>query len=312
MLRYLGFRLLQSIFVLFVILTITFFLTRAAPGGPFSQDRPIPKHVKEQAEKYYGLNDPLPVQWARWMGNFIFKGDMGPSFGNAGYSANEVIASALPVSAVIGLGGLVIAIALGVSAGLIAAARKNSAIDYGAMSLALIGICLPTFVIGPALSTWVGLNLKWFNALGWDSPTDWVLPSLTLGLYYGAYIARLTRGGMVDILTQDFIRTAKAKGVPEWRILVVHGLKGGLLPVVNFLGPAIAHLITGSIVVETVFQIPGLGRQIVLAALNRDYTLLMGTVAVVAVAILIMNLVVDVVQVLMNPKLRIAAPESHA
>jgi len=312
MLRYLGFRLLQSIFVLFVILTITFFLTRAAPGGPFSQDRPIPKHVKEQAEKYYGLNDPLPVQWARWMGNFIFKGDMGPSFGNAGYSANEVIASALPVSAVIGLGGLLIAIAFGVSAGLIAAARKNSAIDYGAMSLALIGICLPTFVIGPALSNWVGLNLKWFNALGWDSPTDWVLPSLTLGLYYGAYIARLTRGGMVDILTQDFIRTAKAKGVPEWRILIVHGLKGGLLPVVNFLGPAIAHLITGSIVVETVFQIPGLGRQIVLAAQNRDYTLLMGTVAVVAVAILIMNLVVDVVQVLMNPKLRITAPESHA
>jgi oligopeptide transport system permease protein len=303
MLRFIAKRFLEMIPVLFVIATLTFFMVRLAPGGPFTTEKSIPPEIQKKLEVFYGLNKPLYQQYLDYMGNLL-KGDLGPSFKYATWSVNELIWSAFPVSLELGCYGLAIALILGLSAGIIASLRQNSAPDHISMSLAMLGICVPTFVIGPLLILIFGLALGWVNASGWDSARDRILPSLTLGLFYAAYIARLARGGMLEILNQDFIRTAHAKGARPRRIILKHALKGGLLPVVAFLGPAIADIITGSFVVETIFQVPGLGRFFVTAAFNRDYTMVLGTVLFYAVLIILANLVVDIVQVWLNPKLR--------
>ena len=303
MFRFIARRFLETIPVLFVIATVTFFMVRLAPGGPFTTEKSIPPEIQKKLEAFYGLNKPLFQQYLDYMGNLL-KGDLGPSFKYATWSVNELIWSAFPVSLELGCYGLAIALALGLSAGIIASLRQNSALDHTSMSLAMVGICVPTFVTGPLLILLFGLALGWFNASGWDSARDRVLPALTLGAYYAAYIARLGRGGMLEILNQDFIRTARAKGASPWRVILKHALRGGLLPVVSFLGPAVAGIITGSFVVETIFQVPGLGRFFVTAAFNRDYTMVLGTVLFYAVLIILLNLVVDVVQVWLNPKLR--------
>ena len=303
MLRFIAKRFLEMIPVLFVIATLTFFMVRLAPGGPFTTEKSIPPEIQKKLEVFYGLNKPLYQQYLDYMGNLL-KGDLGPSFKYATWSVNELIWSAFPVSLELGCYGLAIALILGLSAGIIASLRQNSAPDHISMSLAMLGICVPTFVIGPLLILIFGLALGWVNASGWDSARDRILPSLTLGLFYAAYIARLARGGMLEILNQDFIRTAHAKGARPRRSILKHALKGGLLPVVAFLGPAIADIITGSFVVETIFQVPGLGRFFVTAAFNRDYTMVLGTVLFYAVLIILANLVVDIVQVWLNPKLR--------
>lgn len=303
MFRFIARRFLETIPVLFVIATVTFFMVRLAPGGPFTTEKVIPPEIQKKIEAFYGLNKPLFQQYLDYMGNLL-KGDLGPSFKYATWSVNELIWSAFPVSLELGCYGLAIALALGLSAGVIASLRQNSALDHVSMSLAMVGICVPTFVTGPLLILLFGLALGWFNASGWDSARDRVLPALTLGAYYAAYIARLGRGGMLEILNQDFIRTARAKGASPGRIILKHALRGGLLPVVSFLGPAVAGIITGSFVVETIFQVPGLGRFFVTAAFNRDYTMVLGTVLFYAVLIILLNLVVDVVQVWLNPKLR--------
>ena len=203
------------------------------------------------------------------------------------------------------MSGLAIALLVGIPVGVVAAWRRNSLLDYVPMGLAMIGICLPTFVLGPLFADFFGLKLGWFSVAGWTNPaTDWVLPALTLGLFYGGYISRITRAGMLEILSQDFVRTAKAKGLPAWRILFFHTLKGGLLPVVSYLGPAVAGLIGGSFVMETVFQLPGLGKHFINAATNRDYTLILGTVATFGTLILLMNFIADVIQMILNPRLR--------
>ena len=199
-----------------------------------------------------------------------------------------------------------VALVLGLTAGLIASIKPNSFLDYTPMTLAMIGICVPTFVMGPILILLFSLKLEWFNASGWDQWSDRVLPALTLGGVYAAYVARLTRGGMLEVMSQDYIRTARAKGASETRVLLKHALQGGLMPVVAFLGPAVAGLISGSFVVETIFQIPGLGRHFVEAAFNRDYTMVMGTVLFFAVLIIMLNLLVDIVQIWLNPRLRTA------
>jgi oligopeptide transport system permease protein len=289
--------------VLFVIATLTFFMVRLAPGGPFTTEKRIPPEIQKQIEAFYGLNKPLYRQYLDYMGNLL-KGDLGPSFKYPTWSVNELIWSAFPVSLELGCYALAIALTLGLSAGIIASLRKNSAADHISMSMAMIGICVPTFVMGPLLVLVFGLGLGWFNASGWDSARDRVLPSLTLGFVYAAYIARLSRSGMLEILNQDFIRTARAKGASLTRIIFKHALRGGLLPVVSFLGPAVAGLITGSFVVETIFQAPGLGRFFVTAAFNRDYTMVLGTVLFYATLIILLNLIVDIVQVWLNPKLR--------
>lgn len=303
MLSYILRRLLGVIPVLFIVATMTFFMLRLAPGGPFDAEKSASPEIRKNLEAHYGLDRPLVVQYFDYLRNLV-QGDLGPSFKYPNRTVNELIAAAFPVSLELGFYALLIALTLGMTAGCIAALRPNTATDYVPMSLAMAGICLPTFVMGPILVLIFAIGFGWFNASGWDFPRDRILPALTLGGYYAAYIARLTRGGMLEILNQDFIRTARAKGASTSRIIFKHALKGGLLPVVSFLGPATAGLLTGSFVVETIFQVPGLGRFFVTAAFNRDYTMVLGTVLFYAALIVVLNLVVDVIQVLLNPKLR--------
>ena len=303
MLRFIFQRILQAIPVLLTIVTAAFLMIRAAPGGPFAKEKKVPPEILQQLEAHYGLNKPLHRQYLDYLGHLI-KGDLGPSYKYSNWSVNELIGAAFPVSLELGCWSLMVALMIGLPAGLIAATRPNSVRDYVPMSLSMLGICLPTFVLGPLLIGVFALWLGWYNSSGWDFPQDRVLPSLTLGIFYAAYVARLTRGGMLEILNQDFIRTARAKGASPSRVLWRHALRGGLVPVVSFLGPAIAGLITGSFVVETVFDIPGLGRFFVTSAFNRDYTMVMGTVLFYGTLIVFMNLLVDIVQVWLNPKLR--------
>jgi oligopeptide transport system permease protein len=303
MLRFIFQRLLQTIPVLFIVATVTFFMVRLAPGGPFSAEKKVPEEILRQLEAYYGLNKPLWEQYTDYLARLV-RGDLGPSFKYENRTVNEVIGGAFPVSLELGFWALLVALVLGIPAGIVAARRPNTLTDHVPMGLAMAGICLPTFVLGPLLILLFALMAGWFNPMGWDTPRDRVLPALVLGAHYAAYVARLTRSGMLEVLSQDFIRTARAKGAGARRILFHHALRGGLLPTVSFLGPATAGLLTGSFVIETIFQIPGLGRYFVMAAFNRDYTLVLGTVLFYATLIILLNLVVDVVQVWLNPKLR--------
>lgn len=303
MLRFVARRLLQIVPVLFVIITATFFMVRFVPGGPFTAEKAIPPEILKNLEAHYGLDRPLWRQYATYLGQ-IARGNLGPSFKYANRSVNEIIAQKLPVSLELGGWAMLIALTVGLPLGVLAAARQNSWIDYICSAIGMIGICVPVFVGGPLLALLFGIYLHWFNVSGWDGLTDRVLPALTLGLGYAAYVMRLTRGGMLEVLNQDFIRTARAKGASEARVIFRHALRGGLLPVVSFLGPAIAGILTGSFVIETIFQIPGLGREFVNSAFSRDYTLVLGTVILYATLLIVMNLVVDVVQVWLNPKLK--------
>ena len=301
MLRYILKRLVGTIPVLWVIVTVTFFLIRLAPGGPFDSEKQLSEEILRNLEAKYHMDEPLYMQYFRYLG-MLAQGDLGPSFRYESRSVNEIIASTFPISAQVGLLGLIYALFLGVGAGLFAASRPNTSRDYWAMLLSMLGICLPSFVIGPLLVLIFSIKLGWFSVSGWDDPSDIVLPSLTLGTMYAAFFARLSRGGILDIVRKDFIRTAHAKGLREWTIMLRHTLKGGLLPSVSFLGPAIAAMLTGSLVVETIFSIPGLGRFFVQSALNRDYTLVMGCVLFVSVFIIIMNLLVDIAYAFLDPR----------
>lgn len=303
MLRFIARRLLQMVPVLFVIATLTFFMIRLAPGGPFAAEKNIPPEIQKNLESYYGLNKPLHQQYLDYLGRLL-KGDLGPSFKYSNRTVSELIAESFPVSAELAFWSLLVAIVIGLAAGIVASLRPNSFADYFSSSFAMIGISVPNFVLGPLLVLIFALKFHWFRVSGWDEPVDRVLPSLTLGAAYAAYIARLTRGGMLEILSQDFIRTARAKGASDSRVVFKHALRGGLLPVVNYLGPTAAGLLTGSFVIETIFQIPGLGRYFVNAAFNRDYTMVLGAVLFYATLIVLLNLIVDLVLAWMNPKLK--------
>lgn len=295
-------RLLQAVPVLLAISVLTFAMVRLAPGDPFSDERRVPEDIRLRLEAAYGFDQPLWKQYLRHMVH-LARGDL-PSFRYPDRTVHEIIAGAFPVSLELGALALVVALVVGIPAGVIAAVRRNTWLDHLPMSLAMSGICLPSFVLGPLLILVFALKLRWLNPLGWDQATDRILPALTLGLYYAAYIARLARGGMLEILSQDFMRTARAKGLPGWLVVVRHGLRGGLLPVITYLGPASAGLLTGSFAVETIFFIPGLGRFFVTAAFNRDYTMVMGTVMFYALLIVLLNLAVDVLHVCLDPRLR--------
>ena len=303
MFRFIARRLLETIPVLLIIITATFFMIRFVPGGPFTSEKAVSPEIKANLEAHYGLDKPLYQQYFDYLGS-LMKGDLGPSFKYPNRTVNEIIADKLPVSLELGLTSLAVALVFGITLGVIAAIKRNTWLDNVSSSIAMTGICIPTFVLGPILVLVFAIHLGWFNASGWYTSYDRVLPAATLGLVYSAYVARLTRGGMLEILNQDYIRTARAKGASEFRVIFRHALKGGLLPVVSFLGPAIAGILTGSFVIETIFQIPGLGREFVNSAFNRDYTLVLGTVILYASLIIVLNLVVDVVQVWLNPKLK--------
>ena len=303
MLRFIARRLLQAIPVLFIVATLTFFMIRLAPGGPFAAEKSVPPEIQKNLDAFYGFNLPVHQQFLRWMGNAL-QGDLGPSFRYANRSVNELIAESFPISAELAFWALLFAIAIGLIAGLIASLRPNTAADYIPSSLAMVGISVPNFVLGPLLVLIFAIKFHWLRVSGWDEPIDRVLPAITLGAAYAAYVARLTRGGMLEILSQDFIRTARAKGASNTRIVLRHALRGGLVPVVSYLGPTVAALLTGSFVVETIFQIPGLGRYFVNAAFNRDYTMILGAVLFYAALIVVFNLIVDIVLVWMNPRLK--------
>ena len=301
MFRFILKRLLEAVPVLFVIVTLTFFMVRLAPGGPFDQERELPEQVRIKLDAQYGLGDPLGVQYLRYLANLL-RGDLGISFKYPGWEVSEIIRSKLPTSLELGFHALILALFLGIGLGILAALRPNTLSDYVPLGLAMVGICVPTFVLGPLLVLFFALKLEWFNVFGWLLVEDRVLPALTLSLFYAAYIARLTRASVLEVRNQDFVRTAWAKGASPWRIYFVHEFRNALRPVISYLGPAIAGLISGSFVVETIFNIPGLGRFFIIAAINRDFTLVLGTVIFYAFLILVLNLIVDVLLVLIHPK----------
>lgn len=304
MLRFIVWRTLQAIPVLLLVATATFFMIRSAPGGPFDNERAVPPEVLKHLNERYHLNDPLWKQYTDYMGNLL-QGDFGPSFKYPTHTVNDLIAAGLPATAELSLYAILFALVVGLSAGIYASLKSNTVHDYVPMTAAMIGICMPTFVLGPILLLIFGVWLGWLPVAGWGQiPGDKILPSVTLGFAYAAYIARISRGGMLDVLSQDYIRTAKAKGLSMSRIVFVHALRGGITPVISFLGPAIAGLLAGSFVVESIFQIPGLGRFYVMAAFNRDYTLILGLTIFFAFLIVLFNLLADIVLVWLNPKVR--------
>ncbi|WP_049629704.1 ABC transporter permease [Cellvibrio sp. pealriver] len=304
MLMFIAKRVLQAIPVLLVVATVTFFMVRAAPGGPFDKDRSIPPEVMTQLNKRYHLDDPLWKQYVDYMSNLV-QGDFGPSFKYASHSVTELIAAGLPPTLELSAYAILFALIIGLPIGIVAALKQNTFLDYAPMSTAMIGICMPTFVLGPILLLIFGIWLQWLPVAGWGQvPGDKILPSITLGSVYAAYIARICRGGMLEVLSQDYIRTARAKGLSTARIVLVHALRGGITPVISFLGPAIAGLLAGSFVVESIFQVPGLGRFYVMAAFNRDYTMILGCTIFFAFLIIVFNLLADILQVWLNPKLR--------
>ena len=375
MFRFITSRFLQSLLALFVVITATFFMVRFVPGGPFTAEKAVSPEILRNLKAHYGLDKPLFNQYLDYLGS-LAHGDLGPSFKYPNRTVNEIIADKVPVSAELGALSLGVALVLGLTLGTLAAVRRNTWIDYVASSFGMIGISIPTFVVGPLLVLVFAIHFGWFNASGWYTPIDRVLPAIVLGIAYAAPISRLTRGGLLEILHQDFIRTARAKGMRElpkielrqpiemlvvllifgwlnyvfWTttdgidglsayepplalaldgticllvctplvllcrririprsIVVNHAMRGGLLPVVSYLGPAIAGILTGSFVIETIFQIPGIGREFVNSAFNRDYTLVLGTVILYAGLIMALNLLVDIAQAWMNPKVRLEA-----
>jgi oligopeptide transport system permease protein len=302
--RFIALRVLQAIPVILTVITVTFFLVRAAPGGPFASEKAVMPQVQAALEARYRLDQPMLQQYFSYLADAVH-GDLGPTFRYPGRSVDELILDGLPITAELGFYALVVAVLLGISAGVVASLKPNTLQDYVPMSAAMIGICMPSFLLGPLLVLIFGIWLGWLPVSGWgDTPGDKILPSLTLGAMYAGYIARLSRSGMLEILSQDYLRTARAKGLPERVVILKHALRGGLLPVVSYLGPAFAHLLSGSFVVETIFQIPGLGRFYVQAAFSRDYTMILGTTVFLAVLIVVFNLLSDVLATWLNPRLR--------
>jgi oligopeptide transport system permease protein len=304
--RDIGNRLLQGIVVLFVLVTITFLLTRALPFSTFQNEKAVPDDVIEMMEEIHGHNKPLLIQYGICLKN-LATGNLGTSIKlMEGREVAMILSQAFPVSLLLGIVAMAIAIAIGIPAGVIAAMKKNTRIDYIIMAVALLGICLPNFVIGPLLAEFFGVRLGWLPVAGWGftQPATWILPAITLGLISAAYLSRLTRAGMLETLNQDFIRTARAKGQKEHIIVIRHALRGGLIPSVAYLGPAFAATISGSVVVESIFQIPGVGGIFINAILTKDETLIMGPVVLYGVLIISANFLVDLIQLWLNPRLR--------
>ena len=297
-------RLLSVIPTLLLLITVVFFMVRVAPGGPFDSERALPPEIEANLNAKYHLDEPLVQQYFRYLGQIIVF-DFGPSFQYKDWTVNELIAEGFPVSLTVGALAMVLAFVVGSLIGITAAMRQNTAVDYGTMGFAMLGISIPNFVVAPILILVFAVYAGWLPAGGWDwSLKRMILPVITLALPVIAYIARLTRGSMIEVLHSNFIRTARAKGLPERVVILRHALKPALLPVISFIGPATAGLITGSVVVERIYAIPGLGSYFVTGALNRDYTLVMGVVIFYGLLIILLNFIVDMVYAWLNPKIR--------
>ena len=305
MLRYTLLRLLGAIPTLLSVIILAFLMVHAAPGGPFDAERVLPADVAANIEAAYHLDESLPQQFVRYMSGLV-RGDLGPSYRYRDYTVAELIGTGFPLSLQIGVLAMLLALLLGVSSGTIAALRQGSMLDRVVMSLAMTGISIPVFVVAPVLVLLLAVKLHWLPA-GWsgtEGAAKFVLPVITLALPQIAYIARLTRASMIDVLGRDFIRTARAQGLGTKTIIRVHALRPAMLPVLSYMGPAIAAILTGSVVVEEVFGIPGLGQFFVRGALNRDYTLVLGIVIFYATLIISLNLIVDVMYGVLDPRIR--------
>ena len=305
MLGYIVRRILITIPTLLIVITIAFFMIRLAPGGPFDSDRALPPEIEKNILAAYDLDLPLWQQYFKYLGN-LAQGDFGPSFRIRDFSVAELIAAGAPASLQLGILAIGLAVIVGIGLGTVAALRQNSAIDYAVMTLAMTGIAIPNFVMAPLLTLLFGVYLSLLPVAGWGGGA-WVnkiLPITALALPQIAYVARLTRGGMIEVLNANYIRTARAKGLRERLVVSRHALRGALLPVLSYLGPATAAVVTGSVVIETIFGIPGIGRYFVEGALNRDYTLVLGVMIFYAVLVMLLNLLVDILYGVLDPKVR--------
>lgn len=302
MIRYFAKRLLEAVPVFFAIITAVFFMVRFVPGGPFDSERPVPPETLAALDEYYGLNKPLVRQYASFLGN-LARGELGPSFKYGGWSVGEILAEKAAVSLELGACALAVALAAGLALGFAAVAFSGTKFGGFLSGMSLLGICLPSFVLGPLLIMIFAMKLEWFNAMGWNAPSDIVLPSITLAFFYAAWIARLARNGALDERPRGYVRTAFAKGASRGRVYFVHILRNAVQPVVSYLGPAAAALLTGSFVVETIFQIPGLGRFFISSALDNDYTMIMGCVMLYSAFIIGFNLLSDLLLAAVNPRI---------
>jgi oligopeptide transport system permease protein len=305
MARFIIRRLLITVPTILVVITLTWGLIRMAPGNFYTGEKKIAKEIEANIRAKYGLDQPWYIQYGRTMGH-ILRLDFGDSLKYGGQSVNSIIARSLPVSATIGILAYLLALLVGVTIGSIAALKQNSRWDYASMALAMLGISIPNFVLGPLLVLVFSLTLYWLPPARWNGfpSRSMILPVLTLSGIYMAYIARLTRAGMLEVLRSDYIRTARAKGLRERDVVIRHALRGGLMPVVSFTGPALAFLLTGTVVVERIFALPGLGNYLIQASLNRDEPLILGIVSFVSITLLLMNLLVDIAYAYLDPRIR--------
>jgi oligopeptide transport system permease protein len=307
MLRFIGRRLLVAIPTLFLVVTLAFFMMRAAPGSPFDLDRKLSPQIERNVRAKYGMNKPLAQQYLDYVGG-VLRGDLGPSLKYKDKSVLEILKENYPVSLELGASAILIAAVSGVSLGVLAALRQNQGADYGVMAVAILGVCVPTFVTAPLLVLVFASRLGWLPTAGWNNGAlpNLVLPVIVLALPQVAIISRLTRAGMIEVLRSNYVRTARAKGLSGRRIVVRHALRAAILPLVSYLGPACAGLLTGSLVVEKIFNLPGLGKFFVISALQRDYTVVMGMVIVYATLILALNLVSDLIYAALDPRVRLS------
>jgi oligopeptide transport system permease protein len=305
MLRFTLLRFLWAIPTLLLVIVLAFLMVHAAPGGPFDAERTLPPEIEANIAKAYHLDEPLPQQFGRYLGG-ILKGDLGPSYRYRDYTVTELIGNAIPVSLKLGVLAMALAVIVGIGAGTLAALRQNSLLDRLTMALAMSGISIPVFVVGPLLILFFAVHLQWLPASWSGSISGWrfLLPVIALALPQIAYIARLTRASMIDVLGSDFIRTARAQGLGTASIIRYHAMKPAMLPVLSYMGPAIAAILTGSVVVEEIFGIPGVGQFFVRGALNRDYTLVLGIVIFYATLVIVLNFIVDVLYGFLDPRVR--------
>jgi oligopeptide transport system permease protein len=305
MIRFLFRRLLVAVPTLFLVITAAFFMMRAAPGNPFDTDRKLPAQVERNIMAKYGMDRPLGEQYLTYLGN-VLQGDLGPSLKYQDKSVLDLIKEGLPTSAVIGLSALTLACLIGVLLGVMAALRQNKLIDNLTMTVAVLGVCIPTFVTAPLLVLVFAAKLGWVPTAGLNGVRSLILPVTVLALPQIAIISRLTRAGMIEVLRSNYVRTARARGLPEHRIVFGHALRAAVLPLVSYLGPACAGLLTGSLVIEKIFSLPGLGKSFIIGALQRDYTVVMGVVIVYAGLILLLNLLADIIYALLDPRVKLS------
>jgi ABC-type dipeptide/oligopeptide/nickel transport system permease component len=304
MIRYILGRVLWAIPLLIMISLITFALMHSIPGGPFDREKQLPPRILQNVNEKYNLDDPLWKQYTDYMWGLVSRFDLGPSFRSTTVSVNDIIRDRLPVSAQLGGMALALALAVGVPLGIISALRHNTMVDYSSMFVAVLGVSIPSLALGPFLMWLFGLKLGVLPVATWGGPSHWVLPTLTLAAASTALIARLTRASLLQVIHEDYIRTARAKGLAEYRVVLSHALKNALIPVVTISGPLFANLITGTLVVEKIFAVPGIGRQFVDSVAARDYPVIMGTVLLFAVVIIVANLVVDIAYAFVDPRIK--------